>query len=125
MAKEKSDWEKVEEVLREDNRYKPDAYFFILAALRYKIDKLKKRRHITAKELSIAIKELAIKEYGPMAKLVLNSWGVYKTEDFGEIVFNMVEKGLLTKQDKDKKEDFPNLFDFEETFLEKYPWGSG
>ncbi len=121
--REKSDWEKIEEILREDKRYKPNAYFFVLAALRYEIDRLKKKRHITGKELARAIKDLAIREYGPMAKTVLNSWGIYKTDDFGEIVFNMVDKGLLTKQDKDKKEDFHNLFDFDEVFLEKYPWG--
>lgn len=120
--REKSDWERIGEILREDKRYKPDAYLFVLDALKYKISRLKRKRHITGKELSIAIKDLAIKEYGPMAKTVLNSWGVYTTDDLGEIVFNMVNKKLLTKQNKDKKEDFHNLFDFDEVFLEKYPW---
>jgi uncharacterized repeat protein (TIGR04138 family) len=51
-----------------------------------------------------------------MTKTVLNHWGVNTTDDFGEIVFNMVENGLMGKTEKDSREDFKNVYDFHEVF---------
>ena len=48
-----------------------------------------------------------------MAKCVLNSWGVTKTGDFGEIVFNLIGIGQMRKTADDRREDFDDVFDFE------------
>jgi uncharacterized repeat protein (TIGR04138 family) len=64
----------------------------------------------------------ALKKYGPMARTVLAHWGIHRTEDFGDIVFNMVEVGLLSKTETDRREDFANAYDFEDVFERQYPW---
>jgi uncharacterized repeat protein (TIGR04138 family) len=81
---------------------------------------LEKPRHVSGQELLAGIREFALAEFGPMAKTVLNSWGITRTEDFGEIVFNMVEIGLLGRTDKDSREDFANGYDFEEAFRKPF-----
>ena len=56
---------------------------------------------------------------GFLARTVFAEWGIYQTADFGEIVFNLVEVGHLSKQETDSKEDFGDVFDFEEAFERK------
>jgi uncharacterized repeat protein (TIGR04138 family) len=55
-----------------------------------------------------------------MAKVVLNSWGVYSTQDFGEIVYLLIDIGEMTKSDTDRPEDFENVYDFDEAFQRRY-----
>ena len=62
------------------------------------------------------MRQYALETYGPMARLLLNDWGIHATEDFGEIVFNLVENNLLAKTKNDSREDFAGGFDFEEAF---------
>lgn len=62
------------------------------------------------------MREFVIEQYGPMAKVVLNHWGVYNTQDLGNIVFNLVEKKILSKTDGDSIADFKDVYDFEVAF---------
>lgn len=110
----------VNEILRKDNRYKKQAYSFILASLEVARHITKKSKHVTARELLEGFKVLAQKEFGIMAKTVLESWGIKTTDDVGEIVFNLIEVGILSKTEEDQKEDFYNVFDFNEVFVQKY-----
>lgn len=110
----------VNEILRKDNRYKKQAYSFILASLEVARLITKKSKHVTARELLEGFKVLAQKEFGIMAKTVLESWGIKTTDDVGEIVFNLIEVGILSKTEEDRKEDFYNVFDFNEVFVQKY-----
>ena len=66
------------------------------------------------------MRQYALENYGPMAKTLLNEWGVSSTEDFGEIVFNLVENNLLAKTEEDSREDFGNGFDFDKAFITPY-----
>ena len=84
---------------------------------------LEEPRHISGEELANGVRKLALKQYGPMARTVLGHWGIHGTEDLGEIVFAMVECGVLVKQEEDRREDFQGLFDFEDVFEREYPWG--
>jgi len=77
-------------------------------------------RHLTGQELCEAIRRYALRQYGYMAKSVLNHWGVRGTSDFGEIVFNLIEIGQMRKTPSDRREDFENVFDFDEAFLQKF-----
>ena len=77
-------------------------------------------RHVTGQELCGAIRSLALEQYGYMAKCVLNSWGVYRTGDFGNIVFNLIEIGQMKKTDRDKLEDFENVFDFDRELVQNF-----
>ncbi len=108
--------ETMEDIVKRDVRYKIDAYNFVLDALNYTVKKLKKTRHITGKELLEGIKQYAKKQFGPMARTVFEHWGVNSTEDFGNIVFNLVNTGLLSKTEQDSIEDFRNGYNFIEVF---------
>ncbi|HLD35845.1 MAG TPA: Minf_1886 family protein [Planctomycetota bacterium] len=103
-------------VLKKDARYRREAYDFIFEALEFTIKKIKEKRHISGQELLDGIRDYAIQQFGPLAKMVFNKWGVHKTDDFGEIVFNLVNAGLLGKTEQDSREDFRNRYDFEAVF---------
>ena len=112
--------EKIERVMKQHRRYKFEAYSFVMAALHNTVTKLPKARHITGQELLLGIRGYAMDQFGPLARTVLNYWGIKKTEDFGKIVFALVEVGILRKQPEDKIEDFKNVFDFKEAFDKGY-----
>ncbi len=120
MEKENEFREKVDKIIKKDPRYKPQSYAFVMGALDYTLGKLEKPRHITGRELLEGIKELAKEEFGPTAKLVFEHWGIKTTEDFGNIVFNLVEAGIMSKTEEDSIEDFKEVFDFTEEFEGKY-----
>jgi len=115
------------ELLRRDRRYHRDAYFFVFEALRFAQEQLgiggmsspdqgdpDEERHVTGQQLCEAIRQYAVQQYGMLSKNVLNEWGVHNTGDFGEIVFNLIEIGQMKKTDADRREDFDNVFDFDE-----------
>ncbi len=106
----------LDEIIRKDSRYKQEAYHFVMAALNYTVSKLDRTRHVSGRELLEGIKEYAREQFGPMVHTVLEHWGVTSTEDFGYIVFNMVDAGILGKTDSDSIDDFKNGYDFKEVF---------
>ena len=108
--------EKVEVIIKKDLRYKADAYEFVMQALWFTQEKMKKKGHVTGKELLEGIKEFGLAQFGPMAITVFEHWGVKTTQDFGEIVFNMVENGLLKKTEDDSIRDFKNVYNFKKVF---------
>ncbi|HOW59441.1 MAG TPA: hypothetical protein PLO78_06940 [Candidatus Omnitrophota bacterium] len=111
---------KIEAILEKNSVYKFESYTFVLAALHDTVSKFKKPRHISGKELTEGIRNYALQQFGPMTTTVLNYWGVYKTIDFGKIVFSLIEAKLLSKQPEDKLEDFENIYEFDEAFEKGY-----
>lgn len=105
-----------------ESRYDERAYLFVLAALELVQQKLPERRHLTGRELAHGCRELAIQRYGVLARTVLEHWGLTDTADIGEVVFALVDTGLLMSQPQDTKEDFVGVFDFHEAFDRAYPW---
>ena len=105
-------------------RYHETAYFFILSALHHVLERLSEPRHISGRELAEGMRDLALDRFGPMARTVLEYWGIERTADVGEIVFALVDCGILLKQDDDSPRDFEALYDFEEAFDANYPWGA-
>ena len=107
-------------VLAKDPRYNREAYLFLREALEFTQRHVKREsdltRHVSGRELLDGIREFALKEYGPMTMLVLEEWGVRRCEDFGEIVFNMVEHQILKTTDNDTREDFKGGYDFADAF---------
>jgi uncharacterized repeat protein (TIGR04138 family) len=121
------------ELLRRDKRYRLDAYVFVFDALRYAQDHLgfgqavsdddltaEDERHVTGQQLCEAIRQYAVRQYGALAKNVLNHWGVQSTSDFGEIVFNLISIGQMRKTDNDRREDFDAVFDFGDAFRDTF-----
>jgi uncharacterized repeat protein (TIGR04138 family) len=107
---------KIERVMKEHDQYKFEGYSFVMSGLHYTVTRLPKQRHITGKELLEGIREYALEQFGPLTKTVLNYWGIFETEDFGKIVFALVEVGVLRKQPQDKIEDFRNIYSFDDVF---------
>lgn len=103
-------------------RYTEAAYLFVLSALHQRLSNLELPRHITGAEVADAVRELALDRFGPLARTVLEHWGVHATADIGEIVFALVDCGVLIKQPEDSREDFEGLYSFEEAFEDSYPW---
>ncbi|MBI4663043.1 MAG: hypothetical protein HY735_29895 [Verrucomicrobia bacterium] len=108
-------------ILVKDPRYRRDAYLFLREGLDYaqkQIAKTNKNeiRHITGQELLAGLRDYGLEQFGPMTAMVLNEWGIRRCEDFGEIVFNMVEHGLLSKTENDSREDFKGGYDFDTAF---------
>jgi len=132
----------IAELLREDDRYTLDAYTFLFDALQYAQNVLglgsedvseppaeppkeegesePTERHVSGRELCEAVRRFALEEYGYMAKVVLGSWGVHTTRDFGEIVFNLIRVGQMRKTAQDRREDFDDVYDFDTAFRQEF-----
>lgn len=113
-------YQKVEKIAHKDGRYKVEAYLFVLGAFQYTLKKLRRKRDITGRDLLEGIKTLGVERYGPTTRLVFEHWGVRTTEDFGRVVFNMVEAGLMKKTEEDTIEDFKGVYSFQEEFDRKF-----
>lgn len=122
-----------EQIVEEVGLYPIEAYQFVSEGLHYTVEKLKGAapqppqgsRHVSGQELSHGLKEFALQQWGLMARVVLERWNITRTEDFGRIVFALVENGWLSKTDEDSLEDFKNVFDFRSTFDKDYRIGCG
>jgi uncharacterized repeat protein (TIGR04138 family) len=114
MVDQKTADELLSAILHRDRRYARDAYVFVSEALQYTVEKSGRTGHITGQALCEGLCEFALGQFGRLARTVLASWGVRRSEDIGEIVFNMVEVGLLRKTEEDQREDFAGVIDFEQ-----------
>ena len=117
--------EAVEQILAKDERFHRDAYGFMREALDFtqKLIGAKnqgKVRHVTGQELLDGIRQYSLQQFGPMAATVFEEWGVRNCQNFGDIVFNMVEIGLLAKTEKDNREDFQDGYDFNDAFVKPF-----
>jgi uncharacterized repeat protein (TIGR04138 family) len=108
-----------------ERRYDERAYLFVLAALEFCQQRMEERRHITGQELAEGCRDLALERFGVMSRLVLEHWGIRATADIGNIVFALVELGMLLSQPTDTREDFADVYRFDQAFERDYPWGAG
>jgi uncharacterized repeat protein (TIGR04138 family) len=100
------DW--IDRLRERDPRYRREAYLFVLSALSDAVGRLPKPRHVTGQEVLKGVVSLARDQFGPLAHTVLVEWGVTSSRDIGEIVFHLVDAGLLSRQPTDRLEDFEN-----------------
>ena len=110
----------IDQICEVDPRYKSDAYEFVMEALAFTQRKYKRSKHVAGEELLEGIKDLLMNKFGPMTLLVLNHWGIARTEDFGNIVFNLVDNKVLSKDSEDNIDSFQNGYDFNEVFNRGY-----
>lgn len=110
----------IEQIVETDPRYSHSAYVFMMEALAYTQHRFKAVRHVSSRELLVGIRELLIQEFGPMTLSVLTHWGVTSSEDFGHIVFNLVEKRILSRTKDDDIQHFRDAFDFQKVFHQDY-----
>jgi len=105
-----------------EQRYHPQAYAFVLAALEFCQVRRPVRGHLGGDELAWGCRDFAQAQFGLTARTVLSHWGVHTTSDIGRIVYQLIDAGLLISQPQDRIEDFENVFDFTEAFERAYPW---
>jgi uncharacterized repeat protein (TIGR04138 family) len=98
------------------------AFLWVLRALEHTRARLGREGHVSAQELLEGQRDLALREFGPMAFEVLSHWGLRSGSDVGEVVFAMVEAGLLGKTEEDDRSQFDTGDDFHEAFVQNYPW---
>jgi uncharacterized repeat protein (TIGR04138 family) len=115
----------LDEIVAQDGRYHRDAYVFLREALDYTQRTIRraskeKLRHVTGQELLEGIRAYALDQYGPMTLEVLGEWGVRRCEDFGEMVFTLVERKVLSKTEQDSRTDFEGGYDFEAAFRKPF-----
>jgi uncharacterized repeat protein (TIGR04138 family) len=121
---------KLDDLVRDDPRYPYEAYEFVFAALKHTQKMLgrnpdplaadEEEHHITGQQLVLGIRDLALREFGLMARTVFRMWGIQQTDDFGEIVFNLIAAGLMSKTEQDDRRDFHAVYDLDEALERGY-----
>ncbi len=117
--------EALEQILARDLRYPRDAYHFVREGLDHTQKSLTKAsrgqlRHISGQELLAGIREYALQQFGPMTITVFEEWNIRECRDFGELVFNMVECGMLAKTEQDSRADFDGGYSFDDAFRKPF-----
>ncbi len=113
----------IETLARERGRFSPQAYFFVLEALNFTLERLHAKGHkghITGQQLLEGIRDFAQKNFGFLGRAVFESWGLTRSIDFGDIVFDLVSVQLLSKQETDTRDDFAGGFEFASAFEARY-----
>jgi len=120
------------DLVRRDPRYTYEAYEFVFAALTHTQRLLGREsraeetgepdpeHHVSGRELVEGIRELALREFGLMARIVFRMWGINRTADFGEIVFNLVEEKLMSKTAQDTRQDFHDIYDLDQALVQDF-----
>jgi uncharacterized repeat protein (TIGR04138 family) len=116
--------EALDSVLTNHRRYDRAAYYFLRDALDYTLKVRKKATgetgHITGPQLLEGIRQHALKQFGPMVPTVFDYWGLRRTEDFGVMVFDLVDVGIFGKTDKDSLDDFKEVYSFYDAFVDPF-----
>jgi uncharacterized repeat protein (TIGR04138 family) len=112
----------IDRIRLKEPRFDERASLLVRGALEFCQQRLDERRHISGKELALACRDLALDKFGVMAALVLEHWGVRSSADLGDVVFTLVDLGLLMSQPSDSREEFADVFDFDQAFAKEYPW---
>src|SRR3954447_18379350 len=119
------------ELVRRDPRFAYEAYEFLFEALAHTQKMLGRQplpagqeaeaaHHVSGQQLLDGIRDLALQEFGLMARTVFHLWGIEKTGDFGDIVFNLVEANLMSKQPTDNRDDFRDRYDLDQALVRDY-----
>lgn len=117
-------------ILASDERFAREAYHFVREALDHTqrkvyppektgpVDGPAENRHVSGQQLLEGIRDYGLQSFGPMTLTVLEAWGIHRCEDFGEIVFNLVDhgRGMFGKTERDSRDDFREGYDFREAF---------
>jgi uncharacterized repeat protein (TIGR04138 family) len=114
----KLDWKSIR---KNAGPYPQEAFQFVRDGLGHAVkmifgDQPSGDRHVNGQQLCLGLRDYAIQRYGMLAQTVLARWGILSTEDFGRIVFAMIDAGLLRRSDDDSIEDFRAVYTFDEAF---------
>ena len=119
---------RIEELVRRDPRYAPEAYDFVYDALAYSAKRLGRTRpeadetdeHVSVLEFFEGVRELAVRDFGLMAPTVFRAWGVRRTDDFGEIIRNLIDAGLVDPAAAEDRDAFHEVMDLQNGLVHGY-----
>lgn len=134
------------QLLKEDRRFKIEAYQFIRESLQYAQEHMddfrpagpsvesaeseigseegEDIRHLTGQQLCEACRRYSLEQFGYLAKMVLGTWGIESTSDLGEVVYNLIRIEQMRKSKSDRREDFDDVYDFDEAFQPQFALAS-
>lgn len=120
------DWESLKPFA---GTYTPESFLFVLEGLAHTVrvvhsDKvaiggdsdINESHHVSGRQLCMGLRDYALRRYGRLAGTVLRRWNVTSTDDFGRIVFAMVDAKKMHKRPEDTPDAFRDVFDFDEAF---------
>jgi uncharacterized repeat protein (TIGR04138 family) len=111
----------LEEIAALDGRYRPPAYKFVYEGLGYTVRNVAdKPRHVSGQTLCEGLRKMALEKYRRLAMLVLNSWGLKTTRDFGEIVYTLIDNEWMSAQPNDTIEDFNDVYNLKTTLKDQF-----
>ena len=119
---------RIEELAHRDPRYAPEAYQFVFDALDYASRRASRAQagavadeeHISVPDFIRGARELALRDFGMMAPAVFRAWGVRRSDDLGEIVFNLIGAGLMDPAAADDRGAFHDACDLETGLVDGY-----
>ena len=112
----------VEKIHQRDRRFDGGAYFFLKESLDFTLKRVMEEngghaRHVSGPELLEGFRDHALQQFGPMAATLMREWGVGACSDIGDMVFHLIDEGVFGRQESDSKDDFRDVFDFEDAFV--------
>lgn len=117
----------MQEIARLDGRYSLRAFEFVQEGLARCVRiqhpdgvETEGPHHVTGKQLSFSLADLAVEKWGRLARVVLNYLGIKSTYDFGRIVYLMVEHKWMYARPEDSIEEFKDVYDFENVFEKNF-----
>ncbi len=116
----------IDQIIDEQGLYPREAFEFVRRGLAYTVERIHAQRepgesrHVSGRQLCEGLRDLAHMQWGLVARAVLSRWNIRTTDDFGKIVFTLVEHGELSKTDDDTIDDFKGVFDFTKAFDTTY-----
>ena len=114
-----------------DGRYERDAYLFLRDALDFTVKEAQRGpaganpptgagRHVTGQELLDGVRRYSLEQFGPLVTTVLGTWRVTATDDFGRMVFNLIDANIFGRTDRDTLDDFRGGYTFYDAFVRPY-----
>ena len=111
----------LEQLATDDGRFDPQAVGFVYQGLGYAVKRnVNEHSHISGQKLCEGLRKLAVEKWGRLAMLVLNTWQVKTTRDFGEIVYLMIRHKWMSAQPNDSIDDFNDVYDFKTVFKDQF-----
>ena len=114
----------VSNIYGKNTNIEKEAYYHLREALDYTCEQNEEKgddnKHVSATELLQGFREFSLNQYGPMAATLFAEWNLKKCSDIGQMVFNLIEEGIFSKQESDKRSDFVEVYSFEEAFVQPF-----
>lgn len=117
----------LEQGIEEEPTFCIDAIDFVRRGLSFTVEQIHAEvtdpevsRHVSGQQLCEGLRQYALLQWGLLARTVLQRWSIFQTEDFGKIVFRLIETGEMAKTENDTLEDFRHVFDFAIGFETSY-----